>query len=221
MDSSHVSLISVFLHSQGFEKFFCDKTISLGVNLVSLYKILKCSSNEDSMTLIWKDDPEILSFIFESNSSDRISEFQLKLLQSNSEQLGIPDTNYSATVRLAASEYKRICNDLSGLGDSITLEISDDGIKFEVEGDIGNGIIHLKKTIKEDDSDERVHVELNEPVRMAFSMKYLQSFSKATPLCDKITLKLAKEIPLQMEFNVESIGYVRYYLAPKIEKDLL
>jgi proliferating cell nuclear antigen len=221
MDSSHVSLISVFLHCQGFEKFFCDKTVSLGVNLVSLYKILKCSSNEDSMTLIWKDDPETLSFIFESNSSDRISEFQLKLLQSNSEQLGIPDTNYSATVRLAASEYKRICNDLSGLGDSITLEISDDGIKFEVEGDIGNGVIHLKKTIKEDNSDERVHVELSEPVRMAFSMKYLQSFSKATILCDKITLKLAKEIPLQMEFNVESIGYVRYYLAPKIEKDMI
>ena len=148
MDSSHVSLVSLFLHSQGFEKFYCDKTATLGVNLVSLYKILKCSSNEDSMTISWKDDPEILSFIFESNLSDRISEFQLKLLEFNPEQLGIPDANYSAIVRITSSEYRRICTDLSALGDSMTLEVSQDGIKFEVEGDIGKGSINLKQAIK-------------------------------------------------------------------------
>jgi proliferating cell nuclear antigen len=159
--------------------------------------------------------------MFESNTSDRISEFQLKLLQFNAEQLGIPDANYSAIVRITASEYKRICTDLSALGDSLTLEVSHDGIKFEVEGDIGKGNISLKQAIKDDILDERVQIELNEPIRMTFSMKYLQSFSKATPLCEKITLKMAKEIPLQMEFKIDSIGYVRYFLAPKIENDLV
>lgn len=220
MDSSHVSLVSLFLKSEGFESFQCDSPVTLGVNLVSLFKILKCAANEDSVTITWKDDPEILSFFFESNQNDRISEFQLKLIQTSSEQLGIPNTTYSASIQLTSSEYRRICSDLSALGDSVALEISNQGIKFEVEGDIGKGSVTLKPATKENVKQERVQVQTEEPIRMIFSMRYLSSFSKATPLCDKITLKLAKEVPLQMEFKMDSFGFVRYYLAPKVDSDL-
>jgi proliferating cell nuclear antigen len=220
MDSSHVSLVSLFLKSEGFESFQCDTPVTLGVNLVSFYKMLKCAANEDSMTIIWKDDPEILSFSFEGNQNDRISEFQLKLIQTNSEQLGIPETTYSASIHLTSSEYRRICSDLSALGDSVILEISNQGIKFEVEGDIGKGSVTLKPALKDEDKNEKVKVETKEPIRMIFSMRYLSSFSKATPLCDKLTLKLAKEVPLQMECKIEDFGFVRYYLAPKMDSDL-
>jgi len=217
MDSSHVSLVSLFLEAEGFEFFQCDKAVTLGVNLVSFYKILKCASNEDSVTISWKDDPEVLLFVFESNLSDRISEFQLRLIQTTSEQLGIPDTKYSAMVKLASSEYRRICTDLSAFGDTVTLEVSKEGIKFEVEGDIGKGNITLLQALKEGNIGERVHVEINESVTMIFSMRYLNSFSKATPLCDKMLIKMAKEVPLQMEFKIDAIGYVRFYLAPKVD----
>mmetsp|Transcript_1805 Transcript_1805/g.4606 ORF Transcript_1805/g.4606 Transcript_1805/m.4606 type:complete len:260 (+) Transcript_1805:2250-3029(+) len=220
MDSSHVSLVSLFLESEGFEYFHCDKAVTLGINLVSFYKILKCSSNEDSVTISWKDDPEILFFVFESHLSDRLSEFQLRLIQKSSEQLGIPDTNYSATVKLTSSEYRRICTDLSAIGDTVILEVSKEGIKFEVEGDIGKGSITLTQASKEQNIDEKVHVEVNEAVKMIFSMRYLNSFSKATPLCEKIKIKMAKEVPLQMEFTIDSIGYVRYYLAPKVDNEI-
>lgn len=220
MDSSHVSLVSLFLEAEGFESFKCDKAVTLGINLVSMYKILKCSSNEDSVTISWKDDPEILLFVFESTLSDRISEFQLKLIQTSSEQLGIPDTSYSATVKLASSEYRRICSDLSAIGDSVTIEVSKEGLKFEVEGDIGKGSITLLQAIKEENAGERVYLEITETVKMLFSMRYLNSFSKATPLCDKILVKMAREVPLQMEFRIDSIGYVRFYLAPKVDNEI-
>jgi proliferating cell nuclear antigen PCNA len=50
--------------------------------------------------------------------NDRISDFELKLMDIDSEHLGIPDTEYSAVVRMPATEFSRICKDLSNIGDT-------------------------------------------------------------------------------------------------------
>lgn len=50
--------------------------------------------------------------------NDRISDFELKLMDIDSEQLGIPETDYSAVVRMPANEFQRICKDLSNIGDT-------------------------------------------------------------------------------------------------------
>ena len=42
MDSSHVSLIAMMLREEGFDHYRCDRNISLGINLATLSKILKC-----------------------------------------------------------------------------------------------------------------------------------------------------------------------------------
>ena len=56
MDSSHVSLVSLVLHTDMFEHFRCDRNVTLGINLPNFAKILKCSGNDDSVTLkaVWK-----------------------------------------------------------------------------------------------------------------------------------------------------------------------
>lgn len=53
--------------------------------------------------------------------NDRISDFELKLMDIDSEQLGIPETDYSAVVRMPANEFQRICKDLSNIGDTGTM----------------------------------------------------------------------------------------------------
>ncbi|KAG0596759.1 hypothetical protein M758_UG283000 [Ceratodon purpureus] len=40
MDSSHVALL---LRSDGFEHYWCDRNISMGMNLTSMVKMLKCA----------------------------------------------------------------------------------------------------------------------------------------------------------------------------------
>jgi proliferating cell nuclear antigen len=53
--------------------------------------------------------------------NDRISDFELKLMDIDSEHLGIPETEYSAVVRMPAGEFQRICKDLANIGDTGTL----------------------------------------------------------------------------------------------------
>ena len=44
MDSSHVSLVSLLLNSEGFDYYRCDRNISLGLNLVNVAKITQVPS---------------------------------------------------------------------------------------------------------------------------------------------------------------------------------
>ena len=41
MDTAHVSLVSVTLRADGFDKFRCDRNLTMGMNLVSMNKILR------------------------------------------------------------------------------------------------------------------------------------------------------------------------------------
>ena len=67
MDTSHVALVTLHLSSEGFEEYRCDKQMTLGVKLSNLVLVLKCGSNEDSLTLSCEDESK-LKIKFENKS---------------------------------------------------------------------------------------------------------------------------------------------------------
>ena len=118
MDNSHVALVSMLLRAEGFSPYRCDRNIALGMNLGSLTKVLKAAQNEDILTLKAEDSPDAVSLMFESAETDRLSEYDIKLMDIDQEHLAIPDTEYAATIELPSAEFSRICRDLSSLSES-------------------------------------------------------------------------------------------------------
>jgi proliferating cell nuclear antigen len=118
MDNSHVALVSMMLKAESFSPYRCDRNVALGVNLTSLTKVLRAAQNEDILTIKAEDAPDVLNLVFESSESDRLSEYDLKLMDIDQEHLGIPDTEYAATINMPSSEFKRICVDLMALSES-------------------------------------------------------------------------------------------------------
>jgi proliferating cell nuclear antigen len=118
MDNSHVALVSMMLKAEGFSPYRCDRNVALGVNLTSLTKVLRAAQNEDILTLKAEDAPDVLNLVFESSESDRLSEYDLKLMDIDQEHLGIPETEYAATISMPSSEFRRICADLMALSES-------------------------------------------------------------------------------------------------------
>ena len=54
MDTSHVSLVSMMLRSDGFDHYRCDRNISMGMNLNNMAKMLKCANDKDVVTMkVW------------------------------------------------------------------------------------------------------------------------------------------------------------------------
>ena len=118
MDNSHVALVSMLLKAEGFSPYRCDRNIALGINLVSLTKVLRAAQNEDVLTLKAEDTPDAVNLMFESAETDRISEYDIKLMDIDQEHLAIPETEYAATVEMPSAEFQRICRDLNQLSES-------------------------------------------------------------------------------------------------------
>lgn len=120
MDNSHVALVSMMLKTESFSPYRCDRNIALGINLTSLTKVLKAAQSSDVLTLKAEDAPDVVNLVFESPSNYRISEYDIKLMDIDQEHLGIPDTEYSATVTMPSGEFQRICRDLMSISESGT-----------------------------------------------------------------------------------------------------
>jgi len=220
MDSSHVSLVNLFLNKDGFTEFRADRQIALGMNIPNLMKVLKCSQSKDSVSLKADDNGESLSLTFENEEKDRVATFDMKLMDIDSEHLGIPETDYKCVIRMGAAEFQRICRDMNTLGDTIEIACSKEGVQFSVKGDVSNGTMNLKSETQADgDSDNAVLIELEEAVTQTFALRYMNMFTKATPLSKKVSISMSPEVPLVVEYKIENLGHVRYYLAPKIDDD--
>ena len=217
MDSSHVSLCALSLRPEAFDQYRCDTNISLGVNTTNLSKLLKSSGNEDIVTLKCEEEGDTLMMNFECPKQDRISEFGLKLMDIDAETLGLPETEYKCNVTMPAAEFQRIIRDLGVLGDSCKISVDKEGITFSGEGDLGKGSIKLKQNTSADNEEEAVTIEMQEPVELNFALRYLNLFTKATSLGPNVILSMSPDIPILVEYPIDSYGYIRYYLAPKID----
>jgi len=219
MDNSHVSLVAVNLRHDGFDKFRCDRQLSMGMNLDSMSKILKCAANDDIITVKAQDQADNVTFMFESPNQEKVSDYEMKLMNLDQEHLGIPETDYACVIKMPAGEFARVVRDLSQFGESVIISCTKEGVKFSAAGDIGVGNIKLAQTANVDKEDEAVSIEMQEPVTLTFATRYLNMFTKASCLAPQVSLSMSPDVPLVVEYNIGDIGHIRYYLAPKIEDE--
>merc|ERR1712125_287211 len=219
MDSSHVALVSLLLRECAFADFKCDRPTSLGMNVDSLGKIFKLCGANDSLKLRWQNDADTLNFQCESSDDDRIADFDLKLMQIESEHMEIPEQHYKVVAKLPSSEFQKICRDLKEFGETMQMSASKEGIKFSVQGDVGSGNVMLKPRESER-PEERVTLTVQEPVTATFALRYLVNFAKAAPLCGVVELGLGPDAPLLVRYDLEKSdnGHMQFYLAPKIDE---
>jgi len=219
MDSSHVALVSLFLRESAFADFRCDRPTSLGMNVDSLAKILKMCGPSDSLKIRWQSGADTVGFQCESGADDRISDFDLKLMQIESEHMEIPEQQYKVTAKLPSSEFQKICRDLKEFGETMQVKASKEGIIFSVKGDVGGGNVMLKPRESEK-PEERVALTVREPVTATFALRYLVNFAKAAPLSGSVELGLGPDAPLLVKYDLERAenGHMQFYLAPKIDE---
>ncbi|GJX81019.1 histone deacetylase 5, partial [Tanacetum coccineum] len=67
--------------------------------------------------------------------------------------------------------------------------------------------------------EEATIIEMETPVSLTFALRYMNSFTKPTPLASQVTISFSSELPVVVEYLIAKMGYLRFYLAPKIEED--
>lgn len=217
MDSSHVSLCALQLNKDGFESYRCDQDVVLGLSLTNVGKVLKCANSDDVLAIKHEQDSDQMALIFENKAHNKISDFEMKLMEIDQESLGIPEMEYKVTIKMPSSDFLKIMRDLSSIGDTCNIDVSKSAVQFSVNGDVGTGNVTVKSNRAVDSDEASVNIEMDEPVNLTFAIRYLVAFTKATPLSNTVTLKMSPDIPLLVSYDMEDFGYLRYFLAPKLD----
>jgi len=84
---------------------------------------------------------------------------------------------------------------------------SGDKIEFSVSGDVACARVTLKATIDGEYTQ-----------KASYSLKYLSQFSKATSTSQWVELGMSADQPLFVKYDMDSFGWIKFYLAPKVEE---
>lgn len=166
-----------------------------------------------------ENDGDSIIFTFADPKRDKTQDVTVKMMDIDSEHLGIPEQEYSVVCDMPAGEFQKTCKDLSTFSDSLNITATKAGIVFTGKGDIGSSVVTYSPSSNTDDESETVSLEVKEPVNVNFSIKYMNQFTKATTLSDRVRLSLCNDVPVVVEYPIEDNGYLRFYLAPKIDDD--
>jgi len=119
---------------------------------------------------------------------------------------------------MSSNEFTRIVRELCSLNETVNIETNENSIKFNINSDTIGGCI--KKDANDSSViDEACIIEVDEPVNLDFGLRYLNMFSKASSLCQQVSLFLSSKFPLKVEYKLENLGVLKFYLAPKISEE--
>ncbi len=142
----------------------------------------------------------------------------MNLLTLEADALGIPETEYPTYIKMSSSEFVRICRELTQLAESVRIEVQDRNATFSFTGKAGAGKIKLRKNNAEK-SEDQIEIQCEEPVNSTYGLQYLNSFAKASSLSTHVSLHLSNQYPLMIEYEIENMGFVKFYLAPKMDDE--
>ena len=78
-------------------------------------KILRCAGNDDAITVKAGDNADTVTFMFESPNAEKVSDYEMKLMDLDAEHLGIPVSTvvllfgYSGHKRMLKYPNIKIC----------------------------------------------------------------------------------------------------------------
>lgn len=215
VDGSRVALVYAMLEAHSFEVYHCEGTLNLGVNLGHVHKLIKSSSNHDTITLyVKRSNTEELGIEVTQPEKRSVSRFVLKLLDVDIEDIKIPDVDFSSIITLPSQYFARLCKDVSAISDTITITSRGLQLIISAKGDFAS-----QETIIDQTTTQRGGSDPEEEVSGSYLIKYILLFNKASSLSSTLELYLKKGWPLVSSFKVASLGELRFVLAPKVEDE--
>ena len=211
MDGSKQAVINLKLDANKFEKFYCMTPIRAGLNMTSLYKIIKSVKNSDIITMyITENDTTKLHIEIENKEKKTNILTVLKLLDIDEDILDIPNIAFDTVKTMPSNDFQSYVRELSIITNKIKLESVNNSFSLSGQGDFA------KTKIVVGDSNN-VELDNEHNASGTFHIKYLLLFTKSTNLCTTVEIYLKNKFPLILVYNVANLGKLQYCLAPLIE----
>jgi len=218
-DKTHTILVNVVLNSRKFEQYTChpDKII-VCANTLHLFKVISTMSNDDTLSM-YIDNADYhdgivshLGLQYDNGDIKQCYSQKLRLIEPDTEELVVPDVEYSTIINLPTSDFQKIIRDLNGISDRIEIKSVGNDLIFSCEGNFASSRIYRSESdgymefVQKPDAATIIQGE--------FSLKSLSHFIKCTPLCSHLEMYLGNDLPLIVKYDVASLGEIKLCLAP-------
>jgi proliferating cell nuclear antigen len=211
IDASHSTIVFMRLESGKFETYHCQGRVVVGVNVHSLYKLVKSVTSADVLTIfVAHDAPYELQIRVENKEKNVTVQSKLKMLDIDQDSISIPPVTYDSLIAMPSADLQRYCRDLLIVSDKIRLTSRDGALELAAVGDFASHSI----TVRERPSGNVFVPVRGEASTGVFSLRFLSMFAKATSLSQTVEILLKDDYPLILVYRVGDMGKLQYCLAP-------
>tara|TARA_Y100000994_G_C15676571_1_gene436031 strand:- start:446 stop:1285 length:840 start_codon:yes stop_codon:yes gene_type:complete len=223
MDKSHTILAHLSLNAKNFEHYECSQPkIVIGVNMFHLFKLINTIDNDDTLTIYIEEDDytdgivQYLGLKFENGDIKQQKIQKLRLIEPETDELEVPDVNFSSVLNLPSSDFQKIIRDLSCISDKIEIKsvATSEGAELIFKCSGGFAQAEVRRAESDGSMEYIIKQDNSKIIQGEFSLKNLSYFIKCTNLCSSIEIYLENDLPLVVKYNVASLGEIKLCLAP-------
>lgn len=204
IDPANVALVSFKLPASVFGEYNVESNNEvLGINLDNLKAVLRRTKAGSSLYMENSDG------FLKIEIMDKVKRsFSLALLEIEGEDKKVPSLEFLSQIQMNPGDFVDVIEDSLIVADSCTLIAEPDKFIIEAAG--------LNSARAEFSSDEIKIISGKSKAK--YSLEYLQKFSKASKLADKIYINFSSNHPIKLEFKNDGFE-LAFILAPRVENE--
>lgn len=217
-------IVVVKLSSSKFETYKIKKDVyDVGINLPSLFKLIKTVEKDDVMTIsIDSDEKQKLCIEVDNEKSKTRTVNKITTMDIDKNSYNIPNIEFEMVITMSSQRFHEICKSLSHLSEYMDIVCKEKSITFTSTGDCYSKVL----TIEGSDSDSKdvdvVRIKPREPgkgtiVQGVFELKYFTMFQKCAVLCQQIQIFFKNDSPIFIRYLVSSNGHILVGIVPVSE----
>lgn len=213
MDNSRIVWVHMRLDANKFEKYHCSQTTVVGLNTDHLYRIVKTTTNDDTLTFYMeKNDTSHLKILLENGEKKEVTRYSLSLLDRDEPEIEMPPTEFTARITMPSTDFQKKCRDMTLLM-AKTVELKSIGhtLVMSCKGQFAN-----RETVLGDGSSDFLvnKQEQNAIISGSFSLPHLVLFTKCTNLSNNLELYMKNDWFLMIRYVIANLGEIKLCLMP-------
>ena len=208
IDPGNIAMVHLVVNA--VEYFYTFKTVTAGINMAFLYKMIRSLSSGDFMEWrIYEDSPHKLHIELSNNERRTKTINTIKLLDLDQVDISIPHVEFDRVVSMPSAELAKHIREMVYLDKLITIRGTRTTLEFISNGDMASSHITIEPTAS---GLNWKHSEDVDDIEGTFIVKYLEKFSKVS-VDANVEIFLKKDYPLILRYEL-SIGTLRFVIAP-------
>ncbi len=215
------------LEASQFERYYCEKPISIGVNMINFYKIIKTINNGDTLTFFMDANErfgmESLGIKIENGQKNTKTTYYLDLYELDPEHIQIDPIEYNSIITMPSNDFQKIIRDMSNLSQNVEIRNIGNQLVFRCKGEFCELETIWTDTPSYDEITHEVKRNIviynknqDKITQGMFNLKYLSLFTKCTNLSSTVELNIENDYPLVVHYNIATLGQIRLCIAPSI-----